>query len=88
MRLAHVVVRRDPDRTPRATGKGPWWWVCVEPECRLDEGLATQIVDHSSAIKSADAHARTSALRTSPVTADPLPATAPGGVRTSRDEVG
>lgn len=80
MRLAHVVVRRDPNA-------GTWWWVCVEPECRLDEGLATRIPDHGSAVKSADAHARTSALRTSPVTAD-LTATAPGGVRTSRDEVG
>lgn len=79
MRLAHVVVRRDPN-------SGTWWWVCLEPECRIDEGLATQIADHGSAVKSAVAHAETSALRTSPVTADPLPATAPGGVRTSREE--
>lgn len=77
MRLAHVVVRRDPNA-------GTWWWVCLDPECRIDEGLATQIADHRSAVLSADAHARTSQLRTPPVEEDsvPLPlAGAPGGVR-------
>jgi hypothetical protein len=61
-RLAHVAVRRDPTT-------GNWWWVCIDPDCRLEDGIALGLDDHHAAITSATDHVARSGLRPSPVKA-------------------
>lgn len=68
-RLAHVAVRRDPNT-------GTWWWVCIDPDCQLEDGIALRIVDHHAAVVAATSHVAAANLRTPSVDA------APGGVRT------
>jgi hypothetical protein len=70
-RLAHVAVRRDPNT-------GNWWWVCIDPDCRLEEGIALDLVDHHAAVTAATSHVAAAKLRTSPVNAA-TPAAADSG---------